>query len=145
LDEMYIAETKLNMLFNIFSIMTILIACLGLLGLTSFVTEQRTKETGVRKIMGASARQLIWLLNKDFLLLVLLSNIISWPIAYLFMNKWIHGFAYRMDFGLLPFRLLTIVPFISELLIIIFIAVITISFFSLKAALVNPIKSLSQE
>jgi putative ABC transport system permease protein len=145
LDEMYIAETKLNTLFNIFSIMTIFIACLGLMGLTSFVTEQRSKETGLRKMMGADIRQLMWLLNKDFLLLILISNIISWPVAYLLMDKWIHGFAYRMDFGLHPFRLTAIVPFISELLIIITIAVITISFLSIKAALVNPIKTLSQE
>jgi putative ABC transport system permease protein len=145
LDEMYIAENKLNTLFNIFSIMTIFIACLGLLGLTSFVTEQRSKETSLRKIMGASLSQLIWLLNKDFLLFVLISNLISWPIAYLLMDKWIHGFAYRMDFGLHQFRLPNAVPFVSELLIIIVIAVITISFLTIKAALVNPINSLSKE
>ena len=145
LDEMYIAENKLNTLFNFFSIMTIFIACLGLLGLTSFVTEQRSKETSLRKIMGASLSQLIWLLNKDFLLFVLISNLISWPIAYLLMDKWIHGFAYRMDFGLHQFRLPNAVPFVSELLIIIVIAVITISFLTIKAALVNPINSLSKE
>ena len=145
LDEMYITENKLNTLFNIFSILTIFIACLGLMGLTSFVTEQRSKETGLRKIMGARINQLIWLLNKDFLLPVLISNLISWPVAFLLMDNWMHGFAYRIDFGLSLFSLPTIVPFISELLIIIMIAVITISFRSIKAALVNPIKSLSQE
>jgi putative ABC transport system permease protein len=82
LDEMYTAENKLNTLFNIFSLMTIFIACLGLLGLTSYVTEQRSKETGLRKIMGARVDQVVWLLNKDFLILVLISNIISWPVAY---------------------------------------------------------------
>jgi putative ABC transport system permease protein len=125
--------------------MTIFIACLGLMGLTSFVTEQRSKETGLRKIMGARVSQVIWLLNKDFLLPVLISNLISWPIAFLLMNNWIHGFAYRMDFGLSAFSLPTIVPFISELLIIIMIAVITISFHSIKAALQNPINTLSEE
>ncbi len=145
LDEMYIAETRLNTLFSIFSLLTIFIACLGLMGLTSFVTEQRSKETALRKIIGARINQLLWLLNKDFLLLVLISNLISWPIAYLLMDKWIHGFAYRIDFGLIPFRLNTVIPFISELLIIIVIAVITISFLSIKAALDNPINALSKE
>jgi putative ABC transport system permease protein len=145
LDEVYINENKLNTLFNIFSIITIFIACLGLMGLTSFVTEQRSKETGLRKIMGANISQIMWLLNKDFLLLVLISDLISWPVAYLLMDKWMHGFAYRMDFGLSPFKLTTIIPFISELLIIILIALITISFLSIKAALVNPINSLSKE
>ena len=83
LDEMYTAENKLNTLFNIFSLMTIFIACLGLLGLTSYVTEQRSKETSLRKIMGASVDQVVWLLNKDFLILVLISNLISWPVALL--------------------------------------------------------------
>jgi putative ABC transport system permease protein len=109
------------------------------------VTEQRSKETGLRKIMGANISQIMWLLNKDFLLLVLISDLISWPVAYLLMDKWMHGFAYRMDFGLSPFKLTTIIPFISELLIIILIALITISFLSIKAALVNPINSLSKE
>ena len=80
--------------------MTIFIACLGLLGLTSYVTEQRSRETGLRKIMGARIDQVIWLLNKDFLILVLLSNLISWPVAYWLMDRWMKGFAYRMDFGL---------------------------------------------
>ena len=107
LNDMYKSENKLNALFNIFSIMTIFIACLGLLGLTSYVTEQRSKETGLRKIMGAKVGQVVWLLNKDFLQLVLISNLISWPVAFYFMDKWINTFAYRMAFGLSPFVLAT--------------------------------------
>ena len=129
LDEMYTAENKLNALFNIFSLMTIFIACLGLLGLTSYVTEQRSKETSLRKIMGASVNQVVWLLNKDFLILVLISNLISWPVAYYLMDRWIMSFAYRMDFGLSPFVLATVVPFIVSLLITLIIALITISLF----------------
>lgn len=145
LDEMYTAENKLNSLFNIFSLLTIFIACLGLLGLTSYVTEQRSKETGIRKIMGAEVRQVVWLLNKDFLLLVLISNIVSWPVAYYFMGKWIQGFAYRMDFGLSPFYLTTVLPFVASLLITLIISLITISFISVMAARTNPVETLSRE
>ena len=145
LDEMYTAENKLNTLFNIFSIMTIFIACLGLLGLTSYVTEQRSRETGLRKIMGARVDQVVWLLNKDFLVLVLISNLISWPVAYYLMDRWIQGFAYRMDFGLSPFMLATVVPFIVSLLITLTVAFTTISFLSVKAARANPINSVSRE
>jgi putative ABC transport system permease protein len=145
LDEMYTAENKLNTLFNVFSLMTIFIACLGLLGLTSYVTEQRSKETGLRKIMGAREDQVVWLLNKDFLVLVLFSNLISWPVAFYLMDKWISGFAYRMDFGLFPFVISTVVPFIVSLLITLLIALITTSFISIKAARVNPIQSLTRE
>jgi putative ABC transport system permease protein len=145
LNDMYTAENKLNALFNIFSLMTIFIACLGLLGLTSYVTEQRSKETGLRKIMGARVNQVVWLLNKDFLLLVLISNLISWPVAYYFMDKWIMTFAYRMDFGLSPFVLSTVVPFIVSLLITLIIALVTISMLSIRAARMNPVKSLSRE
>ena len=125
--------------------MTIFIACLGLLGLTSYVTEQRSKETSLRKIMGASVNQVIWLLNKDFLLLVLISNLISWPVAFYLMDRWIMGFAYRMDFGISPFVWATIVPFIVSLLVTLIIALITISSLSIKAAYVNPIDTLSRE
>jgi putative ABC transport system permease protein len=145
LDEMYTAENKLNSMFNIFSILTIFIACLGLLGLTSYVTEQRSKETGIRKIMGADASQVVWLLNKDFLLLVLISNIISWPVAYYFMGKWIEGFAYRMDFGLSPFVMATVIPFIASLLVTLIISFITISLISVRAARTNPVETLSRE
>jgi putative ABC transport system permease protein len=145
LDEMYTAENKLNTLFNIFSLMTIFIACLGLLGLTSYVTEQRSKETALRKIMGARTDQLVWLLNKDFLVLVLISNLVSWPVAYYLMDKWLMGFAYRMDFGLSPFVANTVIPFFISLLITVTIAMITISSLSLRAATSNPVNNITRE
>ncbi|MBG0859695.1 MAG: ABC transporter permease [Bacteroidales bacterium] len=145
LDEMYTAENKLNSLFNIFSLMTIFIACLGLLGLSSYVTEQRSKETGLRKIMGARVDQVVWLLNKDFLLLVLISNVVSWPVAYYLMERWIVGFAYRMNFGLSPFVLATLIPFIVSLLVTLIIALITVSLISVKAASANPVNTVSRE
>jgi putative ABC transport system permease protein len=95
--------------------------------------------------MGARVNQVVWLLNKDFLLLVLISNLISWPVAYYLMDKWLIGFAYRMDFGLSPFVLATVVPFIISLLITLAVALITISSLSIKSALVNPVNSLSRE
>jgi ABC-type antimicrobial peptide transport system permease subunit len=116
-----------------------------LLGLTSYVTEQRSKETGIRKIMGADVSQVVWLLNKDFLLLVLISNIISWPVAFYFMGKWIQGFAYRMDFGLSPFVMATVIPFIASLLVTLIISLITISLISVRAARTNPVDTLSRE
>jgi putative ABC transport system permease protein len=145
LNEMYTAENKLNALFNIFSVMTIIIACLGLLGLISYVTEQRSKETSLRKIMGARSGQVAWLLNKDFLVLVLISNLISWPVAYYLMNRWLSSFAYHIDFGLSPFVLSTIVPFVVSLLITMIIALITVSSVSIKASNANPVKTLSRE
>jgi putative ABC transport system permease protein len=142
---MYTAENKLNSLFNIFSILTILIACIGLLGLTSYVTEQRSKEVGIRKIMGAEVKQVVWLLNRDFLILVLLSNLISWPLSYYFMDKWLHGFEYRMAFGLSPFVTATLVPFLVSLVITLVIALITTSLVSVKAAGTNPVNTLKRE
>ena len=145
LDEMYTSENKLNSLFNIFSVMTIFIACLGLLGLTSYVTEQRSKETSLRKIMGARIDQVVWLLNKDFLILVLLSNLISWPVSYYFMDKWLMSFAYRMDFGVNPFLWATVTPFMMSMFLTLIIAIITISSLSVKAARANPVEALSRE
>jgi putative ABC transport system permease protein len=145
LDEMYTSENKLNALFTIFSLMTIFIACLGLLGLTSYVTEQRSRETGLRKIMGARVDQVVWLLNKDFLILVLISNLISWPVGYYLMDRWLQGFAYRMNFGFSPFMWVTVVPFIMSFLVILIIALITISFVSFKAARANPVNMISRE
>jgi putative ABC transport system permease protein len=145
LDEMYKSENKLNALFNIFSLLTIFIACLGLLGLTSYVTGQRSKEVGLRKIMGARVNQVVWLLNKDFIILVLISNFISWPLAYYLMDRWIQGFAYRMNFGFSPFVWATVVPFIVSLIVTLIIAIITISSLSVKAAYANPIETLTRE
>lgn len=95
--------------------------------------------------MGARVDQVVWLLNKDFLILVLISNLISWPVAYYLKDSWIQGFAYRMDFGLSPFVLATIVPFILSFFITLAIALITIRSVSIKAAHLNPINTVSRE
>ena len=145
LDDMYSSEKKWGYLFTVFSLLTIFISCLGLLGLTSFVTEQRTREIGIRKVMGASSGEIVWLLNKEFLILVLLSNFIAWPVAYIGMNRWLQDFAYRIDFGLSPFVWATAIPFLLATLAALTIALVMVSFMSIRAANANPTDAISHE
>ncbi len=133
----YEAERRTSVIVTVFSVLAILIACLGLLGLAAFTTEQRTKEVGIRKILGASVPGIVVLLLKDFAKWVLISNIIAWPIAYFALNKWLEDFAYRIDISLWVFILASI----SAMLIAIF----TVSYQSIKAATANPVKSLRYE
>ena len=120
-----------------FSILAILIACLGLLGLAAFVTEQRTKEIGIRKVLGASLPSLLFMLSKEFLKWVLIANIIAWPIAYYAMNNWLKDFAYRININLWIFALAGFIALI--------IALLTVSSHAIKAATANPVKSLRYE
>lgn len=140
-DEQYAlkfaAEERVASLARVFTILAILISCLGLFGLASFVAEQRTKEIGVRKVLGASVNNLWFLLSKDFVKLVIISLFIASPIAYYIMSQWIQKFAYRTDISLWIFA----VAGLSALVI----TLITVSFQSIKAALSNPTKSLRTE
>ncbi len=136
-EEQYKGETTIGILANYFSSMAIFISCLGLLGLIMFTAEQRTKEIGVRKVMGASVSAIFAMLSRDFLLLVCLAFAISTPIAWMVMNNWLGGFAYRTDVGVTVF----VVSAIASL----GIAFISISYQALKAALENPVKSLRNE
>jgi len=108
-----------------------------LFGLASFITEQRTKEIGIRKILGATAPKIINLLTKDFILLLALANLFAWPLAWLGMNKWLQSFAYRID--------LSIVSFISAAVIAFFIAMLSVSSQFTRATRVNPADSLRYE
>ncbi len=137
LARLYESEEKTGKVASIFALLAISIACLGLFGLSSFVTEQRVKEIGIRKVLGASVLQLVLLLSKEFLKWVLFANIIAWPIAYYLMNAWLQDFAYRTDLGL-PLFLLA--AFFALL-----IALITVSAQTIKAALSNPVKCLRYE
>jgi len=130
-------DQRLGQNFSYLSLISILIACLGLLGLISYLAGQRTKEIGIRKIHGASVPDIIALLTKEILKLVVLANIIAWPIGYLLMSNWIKNFAYRASIN--P------VIFISSALLALLITFITLSFQSIKAALANPIDSLRYE
>jgi len=135
--KQYQAEQKQGFILLTFTILTIIIACLGLFGLTTFAAQQRTKEIGIRKVLGASVAQITALLSKDFVKLVLLALLLASPISYFAMQKWLEDFAYRINIHWWIFAL-------SGLLAIV-IALITVSFQAVKAALANPVKSLRSE
>jgi len=135
--QLYRAEERMGTLTNYFTVMGILIACLGLFGLASFMAEQRTKEIGIRKALGASVGNIILLLSREFTKLVLAATIIAWPIAYFTMNQWLQNFAYRIGIGWWVF------VFSAGLTII--IAFLTVSYQSIKAATANPVKALKYE
>jgi len=135
--KLYESEQIVGKLANAFAVLAIFISCLGLLGLAMFTAEQRVKEIGIRKILGASARSLFALLSSEFLILVIISLIIASPIAWYTMNKWLQGFAYHTQIQWWLFAL-------SGGLIVL-IALATISFQAIKVALINPIKSLRSE
>lgn len=133
----YPAEDKVRQIFLIFGMMAVLVACLGLYGLASFTLEQRTKEIGVRKVLGASLPTLVGLVSKEFLILVLVSNVLAWPVAFFGMKQWLNNFAYRI----------TIKPdlFVLSALIAMIVASFTVGFHSLRAARNNPVDSLRYE
>nr|WP_298996279.1 ABC transporter permease [uncultured Allomuricauda sp.] len=133
----YEADRNLGRIFITFTILSIFIACLGLFGLATFNAEKRTKEIGVRKILGASVSQITFRLTTDFLRLVAVSILISVPIGWLAMNKWLQDFSYRIDISLTVFVLAAALA--------VFIAIITVSYQSIKAAITNPVKSLRTE
>jgi putative ABC transport system permease protein len=134
---MYESEARLSQIFSSFTLFAVFIACLGLFGMASFTAEQRTKEIGIRKVLGATVSGVVVLLAKDFLKLVLFANIIAWPIAYLAMKKWTQGFSYQAVIG--------VEMFVITGLLAAVIALLTISFQSIKAALSHPIKAIKYE
>ena len=136
-DSQYAADQKRGKIFTAFSILTILITCLGLLGLIAFTTQQRQKEISIRKVMGADTRQLVPLITKNFVLLVGLSCLIAFPVAWYFMDKWLEIFPFNTG--------LSATPFILSALIVLLITLLTVAFHTLKAALANPVKSLRTE
>lgn len=136
-DKQYRSEDQFGKLFLNFAILAIFISCLGLLGLASYSTIQRTKEIGVRKVMGASVVNIVNLLSKDFLTLVIISFAIAAPVAWYFMYQWLEGFAYRIGIGWWIFGIAGIIA--------VFIALVTVSFQAIRAAVANPVKSLRTE
>jgi putative ABC transport system permease protein len=136
-DELYRAEERMGSLFGYFTALAIVIGCLGLFGLTSFTAEQRTKEIGIRKVLGASVSGIIFLLIKQFTKWVLLAVLIAWPIGYFVMNNWLQNFAYRIGVGVDTLVIAAVLAFVVSL--------ITVSFQSIRAALAEPINSLRYE
>ncbi|MCJ7581425.1 MAG: hypothetical protein MUP98_12940 [Candidatus Aminicenantes bacterium] len=136
-DSLYRQEKQRGKVFIVFSILAIFIACLGLFGLASFTAEQRTKEIGIRKVLGASVESIVRLLSKDFLKLVLMGNLFAWPVAYFVMHQWLGNFAYRVPVN----------PgiFFAAAILALFIALTTVSFQAVKAALANPADSIRTE
>ncbi|MBC3788580.1 ABC transporter permease [Spirosoma utsteinense] len=133
----YQTEQKTGLILGIFAGLTIFVACLGLFGLATFMAEQRTKEIGVRKVLGASVASIVGLLSKDFLKLVAIALVIAVPVAWYGMNQWLQDFAYRIDIAWWVFLLAGMLA--------IGIALLTVSFQSIKAALMNPVNSLKTE
>lgn len=136
-NETYLKEANMNSILRIFAFLTIFVACLGLFGLVTFTTEQRFKEIGIRKVLGSSVPQIVTLLSKDFLKLIFFSFLIAFPLGYYAMNNWLQDFEYRtsLDWWVFAIAGLTTLA----------IAFITISYRSIQAALMNPVKSLKSE
>ncbi|MCL4539237.1 MAG: ABC transporter permease [Bacteroidetes bacterium] len=141
LDEsfgrLYNSEQRLSGIFTTSSILSIIIACLGLFGLAAYATQERTKEIGIRKVLGATIPQVTGLLTSDFVKLVVVANVIAWPLAYYAMQKWLQNFAYRID--------IAIWIFIVSGLLALLIALLTVSSHAIKAATANPIRALRYE
>ena len=130
-------ERTLGILSNLFGGLAIFVSCLGLFGLVAYSAEQRTKEFGIRKVLGASVAGLWGMLSKEFILLVVISCVIAIPVAWYFMENWLNKYDYRTD--------ISVWIFVFAGLGAVFITVITVSYQAIKAALMNPVKSLSSE
>jgi putative ABC transport system permease protein len=137
LEQLYGSEQKLAQVINYFTIIALVLACLGLFGLSAFAAERRTKEIGIRKVLGASVASIVSLLSTEFVKLVLIANVIAWPVAWYAMHNWLQGFAYRAK--------LDAWVFVSASAAAVGIALLTVSFQSIKAALMNPVESLRWE
>ncbi|MEP7143634.1 MAG: ABC transporter permease [Ferruginibacter sp.] len=133
----YISEQKTGTILGIFSALTVFVACLGLFGLATFTADQRTKEIGIRKVLGANVGQIVGLLSNEFLKLVLIACVLALPLAWFAMSKWLQDFAYRIDISWWIFVLAGICALL--------IALVTVSFQAIKAAMANPVKSLKTE
>jgi len=135
--SLYEAEQKQGQLFIIFASLAILIACLGLFGLATFNATQRVKEIGIRKVLGASVPSILGLLSKEIVILIVIANLIAWPVAWYFMDKWLGSFAYHIDMDVIAYLLAGVLA--------VLIALITVSTQTIKAAMSNPANTLRYE
>jgi putative ABC transport system permease protein len=137
IDRLYSSEIRMGRLVRAGTALAVLIACLGLFGLASFMAEQRTREIGIRKVLGSSSAGIVTLFSKDFLLWVGIANLIAWPVAWWIARRWLHNFAYRVPLSVWPFMLSGTAAMA--------IAWLTVSFQSFRAAASNPVDSLRHE
>jgi putative ABC transport system permease protein len=135
--EVYRADAQVSQVIGVLAGLAIVISCLGLFGLASYATERRTKEVGIRKVMGASVQSIVGLLSKDFLKLVIIANLVAWPLAWLVLRRWLQDYAYRVEIAWWVF--------VAAGCAAILIALVTVSFQAIKAAIMNPVKSLRTE
>jgi putative ABC transport system permease protein len=136
-DKLYRAEMRLGKIFTVVTFLAIFIACLGLFGLAAFEAVQRTKEMGIRKVLGASAPRIVLFLSREFAKWVILANIIAWPVAYYAMNRWLQSFAYRINIGPLVF--------IQSAVLALIVALLTVSYQAVKVSFANPADTLRYE
>ncbi|MCK5168797.1 MAG: hypothetical protein KAQ75_02870 [Bacteroidales bacterium] len=136
-NSLHSAESRTGKILGIFSVLALFIASLGLFGLSSFISEQRTKEIGIRKVLGSTLSGILILLSKQFTRWIIIANIIAWPAAYYFMDKWLQNFEYRTDINLILFAIAGLAS--------LFIALLTVSYQTVKAASANPVNSLRYE
>lgn len=140
LDKIYASEATTSSIIGVFTVLCIIVACLGLFGLASFTASKRTKEIGIRKTLGASISSIVILLYKEYIILVAIGNIIAWPIIYYLSSQWLQDFPYRIQLGANIFLIFLAVGIVSLL-----ICLATVSYQSIKAALINPVESIKQE
>jgi ABC-type antimicrobial peptide transport system permease subunit len=136
-DMMYRTEQRIGTLLKYFAALAVFVACLGLFGLASFMAEKRTKEIGIRKVLGASVTQVARLMCREFFILVIMANVMAWPTAYFVMRKWLQSYAYRTDLGFFVF--------LGAMLLALVVAVLSVGYQAVRAARANPADSLRYE
>ena len=136
-NKFYTQENQLALLYKIFAGIAIFISCLGLYGLISFMAAQRTKEVGIRKVLGASVANIIYLFSKEFTILIIIAFALAVPVAYYMMSNWLNNFAFRIN--------ITVGVFALAIVLSVIIAWITVGYKSIRAALMNPVRSLRSE
>jgi putative ABC transport system permease protein len=137
IQSQYRSEQSIGKIVSVFTILALFISCLGIFGLSSFMAEQRTKEIGIRKVLGASVSSIVKQISKEFVYLVIIANIIAWPLAYFIMNRWLQTFAYRTNPALWPF--------ILSGAAVLLVSLLTAGWQIIRAATANPADSLRYE
>ena len=136
-NSLYANEEQTRKLFTIFTLLAVFIACLGLFGLVSFSAQRRTREIGIRRVLGASSPRLTFLLVREFLKWVLIANLLAWPVALYLMNRWLQNFAYRTDISMMSFVVAALLAFL--------IALLTVIYQAIRASSVIPVRALRYE